>query len=109
MTDKGKLPKRKPRTYENQRKYMLKHRYGISISEYNSLLVDQQYRCAICEREASELTYPLFVDHCHKTGDVRGLLCANCNRFLGHLKDDARLIANAITYLNKRTLRSVQP
>lgn len=47
------------------------------------------------------MTYHLFVDHNHSTGNVRGLLCSPCNAFIGHLKDDVTLIQNAIDYLNK--------
>lgn len=52
-------------------------------------------RCIICGSDSA-----LVVDHCHKTGTVRGILCSNCNLGLGHFKDDPMLLEFAMQYLN---------
>jgi DNA-directed RNA polymerase subunit RPC12/RpoP len=64
-----------------------KRLYGISLVEYNTILVKQDYRCAMCKRHVSELRFHLAVDHNHQTGAVRGLLCTSCNAGLGIYED----------------------
>lgn len=80
-------------------------RYGISLDEYNTLLAFQNGKCAICGSTKSAArfgkTNDLDVDHCHKTGKVRGLLCSTCNNGLGCFKDDPELLHKAIAYLAK--------
>ena len=61
--------------------------YGISLVQYNELLVKQDYRCAMCKRHVSELPRKLAVDRNHQTGIVRGLLCTKCNAHLGIYED----------------------
>lgn len=82
------------------RKYNLK-RYNITIEEYNILLKQQYYNCAICKKHSSNFKRNLGIDHNHKTGEIRGLLCNNCNRLLGNAKDSAKILKNAIEYINK--------
>lgn len=77
------------------REYWLKHKYGITLSEYNSLLEKQNYVCAICKQKRGAV---LAVDHCHDTGKVRGLLCRLCNTSLGIFKT-IDLLESAKTYL----------
>lgn len=78
--------------------------YGISKEDYEKLLIDQNYSCAICKNQDSQtsVTNWLFVDHCHQTGKIRGLLCNQCNCGIGAFKDDIDIIQNAIDYLNKQ-------
>ena len=74
--------------------------YGITADEYWAIHEYQYGACAICQR-ATGATKRLSVDHCHKTGYVRGLLCTTCNRnVLGHLRDDTDALQRAIEYLN---------
>ena len=80
--------------YERQPAYNRKHKYGITDEEYDSLLIKQVARCAICNEHVK-----LCVDHDHNTGKVRGLLCNTCNAGLGMFKDSIRLLAGAIVYL----------
>ena len=79
----------------------LKRNYNITINEYNDLLAKQNYKCDVCKLHRDEFKYDLGVDHCHKTGKVRGLLCGNCNMSIGGLKDNKELLKSAIEYLVK--------
>lgn len=77
--------------------------YGIGIKSYEKMLEKQESKCKICKGEgfvmAEHHKLKLVVDHCHDTGKVRGLLCHNCNRALGLLKDDVVALCRAIQYL----------
>lgn len=75
--------------------------YNLSIEGYESLLQKQNGTCAVCNRKY--VTSKSFdVDHDHKTGEVRGLLCNRCNTSLGLLQDDPALIRRLLTYLEAR-------
>lgn len=78
--------------------YDLKRRLGMSLEQYNSLKEKQSNLCAIC-KQPEQFNGSLAVDHCHATGKVRGLLCTNCNRGLGHFKDSTDNLRNAVEYL----------
>jgi len=73
-------------------------KYGITEADYNQMFVNQNGRCLICKNTA-EKGKRLFVDHCHETGKVRGLLCNLCNSGLGFFKDSSANLKNAIKYL----------
>lgn len=88
----------KLRTYKTKRDYILKNRYGIEEFDYNKLLTNQNGVCAICKQPPKE-NKRLDVDHCHTTKKLRGLLCNNCNRGLGHFKDSQELLLKAKIYL----------
>lgn len=91
------------------REYHLRRTYGISLEQYNSLLKKQKYRCAVCKRHESEFKTKLAVDHDHKTGEIFGLLCTHCNRYvIGRIRDPA-LFKNAARYLSKGTGWFVPP
>lgn len=81
--------------------------YKIGLLEVERLLEKQDNLCAICKEVGFKMNEhshsPLNVDHCHKTGVVRGLLCHNCNRALGLLKDDKERLLAAISYLEGAT------
>ena len=79
----------------------LKHRHKLSIEEYNNKLYEQNGQCAICGSETSgHKNQPrLLVDHCHRTGKIRGLLCDKCNRGMGQFDDNPELLILAIEYL----------
>lgn len=70
--------------------------YGIGFQEYGDLYLRQMGKCAICQEPPLK---PLVLDHDHETGEVRGLLCANCNSGLGMFKDNVGALAGAIQYL----------
>lgn len=93
--------KKYTREYLQQREYTLLHRYGINLNDYEDILKSQNYSCAICKKEAKEMTYHLHVDHCHTTGKVRGLLCSPCNVFLGYARDNTEVFKEAIRYIER--------
>lgn len=98
-------PKKKRNPEEvkrNARDRMLRHRYGITLDEVNKIYEDQNGKCAICyiKRPKKGVT-GLYVDHCHETGRVRGLLCPNCNAAIGKFKEDTKTLKSAIQYLDK--------
>ena len=74
---------------------MMISKYGINRRDFNALLLAQNDRCAICK----EILTKVHIDHDHLTGMVRALLCPPCNMGLGFFKDDIRLLAYAIVYL----------
>lgn len=79
-----------------QRKCALKRRYGIDLEKYDSILKSQNGGCAICGLKKEET---LAVDHNHKTGGIRGLLCSHCNHVLGFAEDNIELLNKTIDYL----------
>jgi Autographiviridae endonuclease VII len=85
------------------RKWALQARFGLSVEEYEEMLRWQSHRCAICGRaQPKNPVYTdksLAVDHDHKTGKIRGLLCMNCNMGIGRFKDDPELLMAACAYL----------
>jgi hypothetical protein len=88
---------------------MVQRTYGISPEDYRALFLAQGGRCFICQRKVH--TKRLAVDHDHKTGEVRGLLCADdergCNHaVLGNIKDLA-MAKRIVSYLENPPARSV--
>lgn len=73
----------------------LRAKYGITLAHRDAMIQRQNGRCAICHK----LTEKLCVDHCHKTGQVRGMLCNQCNYGIGQLKDSITVLRDAIQYL----------
>ena len=88
----------------NRRNTVLKHRYGISLEEYNKLSTTQNNVCAICGDSGSMRNgkfYRLSVDHDHTTNKVRGLLCDKHNKGLGCFNDDPAELLSGYNYLKK--------
>lgn len=79
--------------------HKLKSVYGIELGWYEKTLATQEGRCAICETTNPGGRGDFHVDHCHDTGTVRRLLCANCNVGIGHFKHSVELLQKAIAYL----------
>ena len=78
--NKERVYVRKKEYYNTKgRKLHLEKKYGMTIEQYNQLLIDQDYRCSICKIHQNESKKQFNVDHDHKTGKIRGLLCNLCS------------------------------
>lgn len=88
------------------KKYDLK-KYGLTVEDYDRMLVEQKSLCAICGQPEIQMNHhsgkilDLAVDHCHVTGKVRGLLCSRCNKMLGLTADSLEILTKAQEYLAK--------
>jgi len=76
------------------------NKYGITAEQYNALVEKQHGACAICSLPCSS-GRRLSVDHDHRSGKIRGLLCVNCNQSIGKFKDNPALLDRAAAYLEK--------
>ena len=85
------------------RSYDLKKRIGITLAEKNAKFEQQGRQCAICHVKAPNTKGTWFADHNHKTKKFRGVLCGECNSFLGHACDNPVILMNAIFYLGKES------
>lgn len=79
----------------------LKRHYGISVEEHKKIYNDQNGCCACCGMHAANFRRGLHMDHDHKTGQNRGLLCTRCNPGLGYFEDSIEKLEMAISYLKK--------
>ena len=84
---------------EKRRALKLNANYNMTHQQYDYICTQQGGVCAIC---SSKTRAYLFVDHCHSTGVIRGLLCNSCNTLLGHAKDNINILCEAIKYLLKK-------
>lgn len=86
----------------------LRRKYGVSLEWYNETLANQNGVCAICKQPETAVikgrVIAMPVDHCHKTGKARGLLCTKCNRGLGLFRDSKAFLMSAIEYLTPHEL-----
>jgi len=94
-------------TYPQRRGYALKYKYGLTYQDYVAMLKKQDGRCAICYGK-NKHSYALAVDHNHKTGKIRALLCNSCNALIGHAKDSVVLLEACIQYLEVIGTNSVR-
>jgi DNA-directed RNA polymerase subunit RPC12/RpoP len=74
-----------------------KQNINITYNEYVILLEQQDYKCKICGKQL-ERSAP--IDHCHKTGKIRAVLCPMCNKGIGMFNDDSELLKCAADYLD---------
>lgn len=93
---------RKKNNSMKSRRYRLKRKFGLTEIQLEQLKIQQGNRCAICKKtplEAGLFKRELAVDHDHKTGKIRALLCSKCNNGLGLFNDDIELLDEAKKYL----------
>lgn len=88
---------------EKEYGHEIKRRYGLSLEDYNKMLVKQEMKCALCDtqHDPTKKRGRLYVDHCHKTGQIRALLCSAHNCMLGYANDDVEILQRAVDYVNK--------
>ena len=85
---------------DHHRSTRMMRKYGITIEVYDRMLSLQGGKCAICGRSTpTRGDGMLQVDHDHKTGEVRGLLCSPCNTVLGYIRDNPDALRAAVAYL----------
>lgn len=82
------------KNHGSSRSFMLNRRYGIDETTVEWLLLQQNWLCACCRKAPAK-----HVDHDHKTGAVRGVLCFNCNGALGYVSDDVSSLCRLAAYL----------
>lgn len=90
----------KARRSELNREHRLRSEYGLTVQEYEDMSKAQDNVCAICGKPDPKFSN-LAVDHCHETGQVRGLLCRLCNTGIGALGDNVAGLLRALEYLKK--------
>lgn len=78
----------------------VERKFGLTPEAWNIMFEEQGGVCAICKNPETQ-NRRISVDHDHETGKVRGLLCNNCNRGLGLLKDSLHTLSSAVEYLKK--------
>lgn len=87
------------------RRYHFQHRYGITLERYYEMVEKQGGVCALCHRTSQTINpktgepRPLYVDHNHENGKVRGLLCQKCNTALAQFGDSVEVLERAIKYI----------
>lgn len=95
---------RRPGNIEKRRRavreWHYRTNYGITVADKDALRELQENRCAICRTDFREMaTRHVHVDHCHKDGHVRGILCYPCNQLLANCRDNISVLEGAIDYL----------
>lgn len=85
--------------YKNDKKRfylnIIKYKYNLNREDYLNLEKKQNGLCCICQEKPKTFV----IDHCHKTGKVRSLICRRCNSLIGFAKDSVELLKRAIDYL----------
>ena len=78
--------------------------YGLTLEQYDALLTEQNGVCAICKKsETASIKKNMCIDHDHKTGKVRQLLCDKCNRGIGYFNESIDVLEQAVLYLKKHS------
>ncbi len=90
--------KKNPAYRQKLRVQQIARKYGLSEVEYQKMSESQNHCCLACGKKPD---YPLYVDHCHQSGRVRGLLCSGCNSALGMVEDSPNVLRNLAGYLER--------
>ena len=95
------LIKHREKHRDYYRNWHFQRKFGISLEQRNEMLVLQNNVCAICLQPERVKNRSLCVDHCHKTGKIRKLLCQSCNTALGKLEEDPERLKRMIAYIEE--------
>ena len=102
LQHKVKRSKQTRKYYRNNKtkckELWLKGKYGLRLQDFKKLLTKQKNKCKICGTLFTETLLP-HVDHNHKTGKIRGILCQFCNHGLGNFRDNSQWLRKAAKYL----------
>lgn len=91
------------------RKLSIVRKKNITVSQYDQMILDQDNKCAICKRKETRIRKgelkprPLCIDHDHKTGKLRQLLCWSCNAGLGFFQENIEYFESAISYIRRNS------
>ena len=107
LAEAGKIwrSKNQDKVKQYQRTSNLRKKFGLSVEQYEKMAVAQNHVCAICLQPETFIhktkgqVARLAIDHCHVSGKIRKLLCANCNRALGLFNDNADILKRAAQYI----------
>lgn len=88
--------------YLKSKNIALKRYYNLTLQEVENLFTNQNKKCKICNIEYLTVSKSggLYIDHCHNTKKVRGLICIKCNSLLGNCNDNISILKSAINYLS---------
>lgn len=89
------------------RNYHVKTKYGITFEKEQQLKIAQNNKCAICQDELG-IKHRSHIDHSHKTGEIRGVLCHLCNVLLGQARDSIDILKSAQKYLQKHNKKATK-
>lgn len=97
----------------SSRKNYYKKTYNLTLKQRDEFFKDFSHTCTICEckvkKKGKLAGNQGVIDHCHDTGEIRGLLCAQCNKALGCFKDNIESLKNAIKYLGQNSCKKLKP
>lgn len=95
---KNYYQKNKEKLRRNAKKQQILTRYNLTPKDFERLLEIQNYECIICKNDFEDMPC---VDHNHKTGKIRGLLCSSCNALIGMAYENIKILENTIKYLRE--------
>jgi len=85
---------------QTKRRSRIQHLYGITPQQYDKIMEEQQYLCALCGCELTNDAVPS-VDHSHETEIMRGIICRKCNLLLGLANDNPKILYMGVKYLHQ--------
>lgn len=88
----------------NNHRHNIRKRFGLTVDQFDALVAKYGDRCAICQQPESRRRR-LSLDHCHKTGELRGFICSRDNIVLGLVRDDPALLRRAAEYLESPPMK----
>jgi hypothetical protein len=101
--ESGKAYRAKPETKNLERERCLRHKFGLSLADWDAIFDSQGCVCAICKRADPGCRRTWHTDHCHVAGHVRGILCGDCNLALGHARESIETLRSMIRYLERHS------